>query len=175
MTQCVENIKNNYSSDLNKCDKNLNNCNINCDKLSDTINGIKTIACKYNCDEKYKCDEQYKTELEILKDIKTLETIINKMNKNKVVFTDIRLISHIIEKNLNKNDKKYIKNKFSNKLSCDNRYNPCILNRKYLLHLILELCKKKYNKFNLNYYKIKNCHDDIGIPTNEDTYKFNKK
>lgn len=60
-------------------------------------------------------------------------------------------------------------------MSCENRDNPCILNRKYLLHLILELCKKKYNKFNLYYYKIENCHDVIGIPTDEDMYKFNKK
>ena len=175
MTQCVENIKNNYSSDLNKCDKNLNNCNINCDKLTNLNNGIKKIECKYICDQKYNCDEQYKTELEFLKDIKTLETIINKINENKVVLSDIQIISNIIKKNLNENDKKYIKNKFSNKLSCNNTDNPCILNRKYLLHIILELCKKKYNKFNLDYYKIKNCHGEIGNPTDEDTYKFNKK
>jgi hypothetical protein len=150
---CINKIKNKYKERINKCKENFKNCNEKCNDDS----------CKYDCDIKYNCDELYKEDSKILNDINVLENIINNLDNIQLIY--IKNISDIINRNFKENEKKKIKNEYANKLNCFNIDKPCLLNRKFLLHVILELLKKKYYFFNIQYNIIKECHKEIGEPT----------
>lgn len=160
MTECINEIKKNFTLNLDDCNNKFESCNDKC------INS----NCSNKCEKLYNC----KNEQSIINDIENLEDIIKNLNENNFKLIYLTTIGKIINNNFTENDKKYIREKFTNKLNCKDINNPCIINSKYLLHLILELLKKKYSIISLYYHKINMCHNTIGLPIDSETYKLKK-
>ena len=184
---CFNNIYNNfknYYKDLNEpynlCQEKYDECASSCNNDKDKLKCIEQKDCKilYTCKD-------------IIGDINMLIDIVNKLDeKNKSInFTDVNKIGIIINNNLTSDDKKKVKEMYYNELDCSNKKKPCIMNSLLLLHLVLLIISRKlsiiYNLTpkNLLYdnnikkienlqYNLKNCNENINLPTNEETYQI---